>query len=513
MLQHLVRVHDVEGVVGEVERVEVGRAELDVGRRLASRSALRRLRSRRARRRCRARARARPGCAMSSVIVPGPQPTSRIDVPGAEMGQRGTRRSSRRCASGASGARPRDGRACSGGGCASGIRGVGYGPWASPTSGDGSKRDFEPVLDAFAENFDARGEVGAAVCVYVDGRAGRRPLGRRRRRDDRRGRGQPDTVVLVYSSTKGVTSVCANLLIERGLLDPDAPVARYWPEFAADGKDAITVAQVLSHQAGPAARGGRLHARRGARRGIRWCARSPRRSRSGSRARSTATTCARSAGSSASSFAGSTAARSARSGARRSRSRSASTSGSGCPRRSSRASPGSCRRRHDLGALLKKLGGDLLLAGVFSNPSGPVRLQRHVEHARAARGRAAVVERHRRRALAGPDVRVVHRRGRRRAHVAAGDGRGGDGRAGVRQGRGADDRQLLRSRLHARAGRSAPRTRRARSATPARAARSRSPIPTRGLAFGYVMNDLRFDRRRRSPQRGARPRVYQCLGR
>ena len=55
---------------------------------------------------------------------------------------------------------------------------------------------------------------------------------------------------MVFSSTKGVTAVGANLAIERGLLDPDATVASYWPEFAAAGKEAITVRQVLSHQAG-----------------------------------------------------------------------------------------------------------------------------------------------------------------------------------------------------------------------------------------------------------------------
>ena len=59
-----------------------------------------------------------------------------------------------------------------------------------------------------------------------------------------------DTIVLVYSMTKGVSAVCANLLIERGGLDPDAPVAKYWPEFAANGKAAITVRSILSHQAG-----------------------------------------------------------------------------------------------------------------------------------------------------------------------------------------------------------------------------------------------------------------------
>jgi len=109
--------------------------------------------------------------------------------------------------------------------------------------------EFEPVLDAFAANFDAHDEVGAAVCVYVEGRPVVDLWGGLA--DATTGREwEPDTVTLVYSSTKGVTSVCANRLIEGGRLDPDATVARYWPEFAANGKEAITVRQALSHQAG-----------------------------------------------------------------------------------------------------------------------------------------------------------------------------------------------------------------------------------------------------------------------
>jgi CubicO group peptidase (beta-lactamase class C family) len=108
---------------------------------------------------------------------------------------------------------------------------------------------LESVRDAFAANFTERGEVGAAVCAYVDGqpvldlwggladRAAERPW-------------SEDTIVPVFSSTKGVTATCVNLAIEHGLLDPDATVATYWPEFAANGKDAITVRQVMSHQAG-----------------------------------------------------------------------------------------------------------------------------------------------------------------------------------------------------------------------------------------------------------------------
>jgi CubicO group peptidase (beta-lactamase class C family) len=62
-----------------------------------------------------------------------------------------------------------------------------------------------------------------------------------------------DTIVNVFSTTKAMTALCAHLLVDRGLLDLDAPVARYWPEFAAGGKDALPVRHLLSHQAGLAA--------------------------------------------------------------------------------------------------------------------------------------------------------------------------------------------------------------------------------------------------------------------
>jgi CubicO group peptidase (beta-lactamase class C family) len=108
---------------------------------------------------------------------------------------------------------------------------------------------FEPVRDAFAANFAAPGEVGAAVAAFVDGRpvvdlwAGLA--------DPHTGRawGQR-TPVLVYSTTKGLTAACALLLWERGILDIDAPVATLWPEFAAAGKGGVTTRHLLSHQAG-----------------------------------------------------------------------------------------------------------------------------------------------------------------------------------------------------------------------------------------------------------------------
>lgn len=108
---------------------------------------------------------------------------------------------------------------------------------------------FVRVRDAFAANFAAHGEVGAACCVYHRGRpvvdiwggaadpAGGRAWTR-------------DTTTLVFSATKGLTAACVLRLVERGLLDLAAPVAAYWPEFAAAGKGAIPVAWVLSHRAG-----------------------------------------------------------------------------------------------------------------------------------------------------------------------------------------------------------------------------------------------------------------------
>jgi CubicO group peptidase (beta-lactamase class C family) len=108
---------------------------------------------------------------------------------------------------------------------------------------------FEPVRDAFAHNFAAHGEVGAAVCVYRDGEPVVDLWGGLADREAGRA-WQRDTLALVFSTTKGVTAACSARLAERGVLDVDAPVARYWPEFAANGKAGIRVADVLAHRAG-----------------------------------------------------------------------------------------------------------------------------------------------------------------------------------------------------------------------------------------------------------------------
>jgi len=108
---------------------------------------------------------------------------------------------------------------------------------------------YESVRAAFAENFASRDEIGASVAVVAAGRpvvnmwAGWADL-------DRTRPWQADTLTNVWSTTKALTSLCAHILIDRGELDPDATVARYWPEFAVAGKQDITVRWVMSHRAG-----------------------------------------------------------------------------------------------------------------------------------------------------------------------------------------------------------------------------------------------------------------------
>ena len=107
---------------------------------------------------------------------------------------------------------------------------------------------FVSVPNGLAALLDA-GDVGGSVAVFVDGDAvvdvwgGFADAGRTRP-------WQRDTIVNVHSVTKTMTSLCALVLVDRGELDLDAPVARYWPEFAAAGKDGVLVRHVLSHTAG-----------------------------------------------------------------------------------------------------------------------------------------------------------------------------------------------------------------------------------------------------------------------
>jgi len=113
---------------------------------------------------------------------------------------------------------------------------------------------FAALRVAFRENLDARGEVGAGVCVVVGGRVVADLWGGHQ--DE--GRSRPwrrDTLVDAYSVGKGITAMLALQLVSEGALDLDAPVVSLWPEFASEGKQRTTLRMFLSHQAGlPAVR-------------------------------------------------------------------------------------------------------------------------------------------------------------------------------------------------------------------------------------------------------------------
>ena len=108
---------------------------------------------------------------------------------------------------------------------------------------------FEEVRIELERNFAERGEIGAAVAAYWRGEKVVDLWGGRRTPDGDAPWNE-DTMVVVMSTTKGLSAMTLALANARGWLDYDAPVARYWPEFAQNGKDAITVRQLLGHEAG-----------------------------------------------------------------------------------------------------------------------------------------------------------------------------------------------------------------------------------------------------------------------
>jgi len=116
---------------------------------------------------------------------------------------------------------------------------------------------FDAVREAFATNFTRHGDVGAACAVYHRGRLVIDVWAGLADREEARPWAH-DTLQLVFSSTKGMAATCVLRLVERGLVDLDAPIARYWPEFAAAGKAAIPVRWALCHKAGVAAIDARL---------------------------------------------------------------------------------------------------------------------------------------------------------------------------------------------------------------------------------------------------------------
>ena len=110
---------------------------------------------------------------------------------------------------------------------------------------------FAALREEFERNFTERGEVGASVCVMVDGERVVDLWGGMA--DPETGRDwDEDTVCTVWSCTKGAAALCAHLLVDRGQLDLDAPVITYWPEYGQAGKEATTVRMLLCHQGGVA---------------------------------------------------------------------------------------------------------------------------------------------------------------------------------------------------------------------------------------------------------------------
>jgi len=109
---------------------------------------------------------------------------------------------------------------------------------------------FEPVRDAFVRNFDEHGEIGAAVCIRVGGRVVADLWGGHADAAGRRREWTGDTLVNAFSVGKGMVALLFAQLVGDGAVNVDSRVADVWPEFAAAGKQDVTIRQVLSHQAG-----------------------------------------------------------------------------------------------------------------------------------------------------------------------------------------------------------------------------------------------------------------------
>ena len=110
-------------------------------------------------------------------------------------------------------------------------------------------KGYEKVRQAFEQNFTSGQEVGAACCIYRDGKPVVNIWGGLKNSDTQEAWNE-NTVQVIFSAIKGMTTICILSLVEQGKLNLDEPIATYWPEFAAEGKDVITLSMVLSHRAG-----------------------------------------------------------------------------------------------------------------------------------------------------------------------------------------------------------------------------------------------------------------------
>jgi CubicO group peptidase (beta-lactamase class C family) len=108
--------------------------------------------------------------------------------------------------------------------------------------------EYRPVVDAFVENFRVEDEVGAACSIVLDGRTVVDVWGGWRDRAMKTPWDAPTTVCMM-SVAKGITAICFNMLIDRGLVDPNARVTLYWPEYGRNGKEKTLVRHILDHTA------------------------------------------------------------------------------------------------------------------------------------------------------------------------------------------------------------------------------------------------------------------------
>jgi CubicO group peptidase (beta-lactamase class C family) len=111
------------------------------------------------------------------------------------------------------------------------------------------KPGFEPVYEAFLQNFENGKEIGAALCIYHKGEKVIDIWGGYARKKEKQS-WEENTLVLFFSATKGMAAVCLAKLHSEGKIDFNEKVSTYWPEFSKNGKEEITVSQLLSHQSG-----------------------------------------------------------------------------------------------------------------------------------------------------------------------------------------------------------------------------------------------------------------------